>query len=150
MNQAELILNIEATAAKLCGRVVMVRIRHYEGVSGLAQRDLNGRAVIDLDPALLDPCNVKEFAMTFAHEAAHILKHFDQLPGRDIDKGIDREISRARVHLATGTAYKQHESEADTQAARWMKAVNRLYPFYSSGADPFITVLRILYHHSDD
>jgi hypothetical protein len=147
MNQDELIANMEATAERLTGRAVRVRFKHYDGTLGIIQRDLSGRAWIDLDPILQEPRHVRTFAEIFAHELAHAVKHFDLLPRRDIDQGVTREISKAQAHMKQRTVYKDHENEAESLAAGWMKSIDKYLSYYVGGQDPHLAVLKILYHH---
>jgi hypothetical protein len=151
MNRAELIANLEATASKLAGRAVIVRIKPQPGALGLVQKDLSGRAVMDLDPAIFE--DVRTFAETFTHEAAHILKHFDSMPRRDIDRLVNKQIARQALHMAAsnGSAIvKRHEAEADATAARWMETVRRYHSGYAlATGSPIMAVLKILYHKAE-
>ena len=154
MTRAELIANLEATAAQLTGRTVTIRIKELPNALGMktfgiTQRDLSGRAVVDLDPTIFE--NVKEFAETFTHELAHVVKHFWELPCRDIEQGIAQQVQRQALHLASNTRgnpiVKRSEDEAETLAAEWMKAVNRHYIGYLLAThSPIMAVLQILYH----
>lgn len=154
MNQRELIANMEVCAERLTGRAVVIRLKSLPNVAGLkaygiTQRDLDGRAVIDLDPANFQ--NVRTFAETFTHELAHVVKHFDGLPRRDIEQGIAREITKQALSLSSGTrgnpTVKQHEAEADALADEWMKVIDRHYLGYAEAThDPILAVLKILYH----
>lgn len=147
MNHFELITNLEATAGKLAGRPVIVRLKSHPGVLGIAQRQLDGRAVIDLDPALFKAANLATFKETFCHEVAHVKAHFHQLPRRDPDQAIEREIERAKAHTKAGnTAYSKHESEADQIAAGWLKVLDRYHWEYWGGrGDAIIPALKVLY-----
>lgn len=147
MRHDDLIANLEATAGKLAGRPVIVRLKSHPGVLGLAQRQLDGRAVIDLDPALFKRANLALFKATFCHEAAHIKAHFLQLPKRDPDQAIEREISKAKAHVKAGnTTYSKHETEADQIAAGWIKTLDRYHWHYWGGrGDAIIPALAILY-----
>lgn len=148
MNRAELIANMEATAAKLCGRAVIVRIKHNPGAVGLAQKDLAGRAVIDLDPVVFE--NVKDFAETFTHEIAHIVKHFGSMPRRDTEKDASQEIQRHALILASlrgNPIVKRHEDEADELASQWMAVIKQYHDGYTAATgSPYMAVLQILYH----
>jgi len=147
MRQAYLIQNLEAAAGKLAGRPVIVRLKSHPGVLGLAQRQLDGRAVIDLDPALFLRANLATFKETFCHECAHVKAHFHQLPRRDPDQAVGREISKAQAHIKAGnTAYTRHESEADQIAAGWLKTLDRYHWDYWGGrGDEIIPALKVLY-----
>lgn len=154
LSQRELIANMEATAAKLAGRAVTVRIRELPSAGnrkaqGLAQKDLTGRAVIDLDPAIFE--DVQTFAFTFCHEAAHILLHFGSMPRRDTEKDVSADVRLQAIHTAQplrgNPIVKRHEAEADTQAARWLDTVKQHHAGYTAMTrDPFFAVLQILYH----
>jgi hypothetical protein len=155
MDQAELIPNMEVTAEKLCGQAVRVRVRKPNGSNGCARKDLHGNIVIDLDPALLDERHIKNFALVFAHEAAHVKLHHREMVRTNLDAPPSIKDERQLTTIVAMAAkvnpeVRRREAEANAQTAQWMKVVNRFYPFYSTGdADPFITVLRILYHYAD-
>jgi hypothetical protein len=147
LTQTELLANMAATASKLAGRDVIVRIKEHPGALGLAQRDLAGRAVIDITPGVF--ANVALFAETFAHEVAHIKLHFHDLPRRDIDAPVQKQIARAALHMTASkpTAYKRQEDEADTLAARWMATLREHHSGYTSlTGDAIYSVLQVLYH----
>ncbi len=126
--ERELIANLEATAAKLAGRAVIVRIRSHPGALGRAQKGPTGEAVIDLNPALFDPQNINAFAYTFAHEIAHVVKHFHLMPRRDVNKDAGLDLVKQVIQMnRPNSQVRQHETEADELARQWLKAVNENY-----------------------
>lgn len=152
MNQTEIIANLEATAAKLCGRPVTVRIKAHPGAHGLIQKSLDGRAVMDLHPAIFQ--DMQLFTDTFTHEAAHIVKHFDALPRRDVDKSAALEIQKEGMLLklaATRPTVKRHEDEAEALAKQWRRVVLDEYAGYIQACKiPLMAVLKILYHKTKE
>ena len=150
LSQTDLIANIEALAAKATGRAVMVRIMKLPGRAvGLAQKGLVGEAVIDLDPANLR--DVRLFINTLTHELAHVIKHYYQMPRRNINKSVDLEVSRQALHMKLkAPTVTREESEAEALAARMREVIKAEYWSYmQSVKDPALTVLKILYHQID-
>jgi hypothetical protein len=147
LSYAKLIANLEATASKLAGRAVIVRLVEHPGAWGLTRKDLAGRAVIDLDPAIFQ--DVRKFAETFMHELAHVKRHFHLMKPTDINAlyttAKSEQYSKARQKPASQAA--QVEAEANQQAARWMETVKQYHSGYTAATrDPFYAVLQILYH----
>jgi hypothetical protein len=150
-----LVPELEATAQRLTGRPVRVRVRPMKGLLGLTQKDLQGRAVIDLDPGVFqDP---KSLARTFTHECAHVRLHLDGLPRRDIDAVIKKESALSSFHSLLRSApagnpiadsIKRREQEAYDLADRWMAVVDDQYRSYLPACyyDGYMAVLKILYH----
>lgn len=163
LTHRELIANLEETARKLCGRAVTVRIRDLPAlpmgeaqqvykVCGVAQKSLDGRAVIDLDPAIFE--SVEDFAKNFTHELAHIKYHFEGMPRRDIEQDVTREAALQKMHLTRnrrGNPTVRKEAEADAQSAAWMATVRRYHGGYEAATgDPYFAVLQILYHRTNE
>lgn len=149
LSRETLIRNLEATAARVAGRAVTVRIIDHPRVYGLVQKNVDGRAVMDLHPDIFE--SIERFIDTFTHETAHIVRHFDSMPRRDVNKGVAREVTKQAIHLASrggqASQVQQHESEADELAAKWQRVINTHYGGYVAiTGDPIYSVLQILYH----
>jgi hypothetical protein len=151
LSHAALIANMEATAAKLTGRSVIVRLVEHPGAIGLTRKDPAGRAVIDLDPEIF--LDVRKFAQTFMHEAAHVKMHFHLIKPTDLNvlytTTESEQYTKARQKPSSQAA--QLEAEANQQAAQWMATVKRYHNGYTDATgDAFYAVLQILYHRTDD
>lgn len=148
-SRAELIINLEAVAAKLAGRPVTIRLCKPAGLMGRMYKNMQDACVIDLDPALLN--DARTFAETFTHEIAHAKKHFASMPRVDVDAAP--KVSEAIAQAVYAARYKRpadrrHEAEADALAAQWMKAYYAHYPSYLMACEdePIYAVLQVLYH----
>lgn len=149
LSPRDLITNMQATAEKLTGRAVIVRFMDLPGGAvGLAKKDMQGRAVIDLDNSNLK--SIALFVDTFTHELAHVAKHFDSMPRVDINKNPARDIALEALHMASprgNPIIKQHEDEAESLARVWRDVIGDHYSGYMlSVKDPALSVLKILYH----
>ena len=109
----------EKVAERLAGRPVCVRFQPpvAAGVLGETYKTIDGRSIIDLDPAKHQGDNAKLLS-TFLHEVAHVLaddaepsNHVDQPPGSD---------TKHRENPTVNTPwYKNREKSADDQADVW-------------------------------
>ena len=144
----ELIANLEATAAKLAGRRVIVRIRKDPVAFGRMFKNLAGVCVIDLDPKVFEPGREEEFLKLFTHEAAHAKLHFDIMPRTDgeMPKVSEAIIKQAYASKARNPSYQQHEQEADALGGRWAYVVKSYYGSYTTTSEPMLAILQILYH----
>lgn len=152
MNYSELIASLEATAEKLTGRGVIVRIEEMPGFNCMVQKNTDGRAVLKLHPDTFE--DVQDFTRTFTHECAHIVKHFHEIGRQDTGKPMSAAAARFHTerpriagleHLRAIASRREEEAEA--LAANWRKAVDKHYISYLQACrDPIATVLTVLYH----
>lgn len=151
MNDNDLIRNLEATAQKLTGRRVIIRIQeHHKALQGMVRKDTSGAAVMDLHPRLfLEPV---QFARYFTHELAHVIKHFDKIPASRIEQPINDRLHTMYKRLKAGAvskAWMDDEAEAERLADNWRNEINRYYQFYyRATGNPIMAILKILYHQT--
>jgi len=105
----------EALAPKLAGRPVLIRWQapYLTNFVGYAMNQ-NGKAIIDIDPNLID----EETYRVFLHECAHIKFHFALLSGQN---EAHKAPKSETLNYYGQVLHDQNpiETEADKQVEKW-------------------------------